>query len=128
MIVANIFYILVMIPIVALGGGGNEYEACVESAYGTVDVVQCMNKEQERLEGVVRERAGRLRSCLPEKRRGEVDVLDSAWDEWREARCGLFIGASGGTGDVEDAAECLVKATRDYADDLGAFIDLYCSQ
>ena len=124
----NILYLLAMIPMVALAGAGNGYEACIEGAYGAADVVHCMNKEQERLEGVVRQRAGRLRSCLPEKRRGEIDLLDAAWNEWRDARCGLFIGASGGSGDVEDAAECMVKAASDYADDLHAFVDRYCSR
>ncbi len=103
------------------------YDACIKASGGaTMDVVMCMGKEEDRLRALIGKRVAKLRSCLPASRRGEVDALYRAWDEYAQSKCGLFIGDSGGTGDKEDAGECGIDAADDFADELKEFIEIYC--
>ena len=107
---------------------GKEYGTCLKNAYSTIDFLQCMDRENERLERLIHKRADRLKECIPKERKDEVERMDSAWWEYKEAKCNLYVGATGGTGDMEDAMDCLVNEASDYADTLQDFLDVYCSE
>ncbi len=126
--VRRILFSLALIAISLFAKTSKEYDVCMKNATSTIDFLQCMDRENERLEQLIRKRAEKLKACIPPKRRGEVENMDSAWWEYKEAKCNLYVGASGGTGDTEDAMDCLVNEASDYADTLQDFIDTYCSE
>ncbi len=118
-----------MVTITLWGKPSPSYDTCLKAAGGaTMDVVMCMGKEEDRLRTLIDKRVAKLRSCLPPDRRGEVDTLYRAWDEYAQSTCGLYIGASGGTGDKEDAGECGIDTAGDFAEKLQSLIDIYCTK
>ena len=102
------------------------YDMCIKNAYSTMDVLVCMGKEQNRLEKKIRKKIEILSKCMPKQRYADIIRLNDKWNEFSEAKCNLFIGASGGTGDNEDAAECLINEESDYLETLQSFVDIYC--
>lgn len=123
------FNVLIFMLTLLWGNASASYDACLKIAGGaTMDVVRCMDREYERLETVIRKRLERLRRCLPLERHAEIETLYRSWGDYSQSKCGLYVGASGGTGDKEDAGECLIDSADDFADELKEFIEIYCGK
>lgn len=106
---------------------GETYQKCMEYAGGaTQDVVACMMQENERLDQLIRAKSSQLEQCVPKKMRSDLRSTTYAFDSFKEGKCELYIHLSGGTGDVEDALECMVNESSRYADDLEKLLKEYC--
>ena len=124
----KIIVLSVLIAISLLATASKEYGTCLKNAYSTIDFLQCMDRENQRLEQLILKRVKKLKACIPKERKNEVENMNNAWWEYKEAKCNLYIGTTGGTGDAEDAMDCLVNEASDYADTLQDFLDVYCSK
>ncbi len=123
----SIVMVLIAVTLV-MAKTSKEYNTCFKNASSTIDFLQCMDRENERLEQLIHKRVEKLKACIAQKRRSGVELMDSAWWEYKEAKCNLYVGTTGGTGDAEDAMDCLVNEASDYADTLQDFLDVYCSE
>ncbi len=122
-------YIWVALSFMLWAETSKEYDKCLKVAGGaTMDVVRCMDKENERLDRVILDRVERLQLCLPT---GKRSLLGDAYDNWRNlknTKCYLYAGATDGTGDMESVLECLVNDSSDFADTLEELIGIYCDR
>ena len=55
-----------------------EYDTCLKNAYSTIDFLQCMDRENQRLEQLILKRVKKLKACIPKERKNEVESMNSA--------------------------------------------------
>ena len=55
-----------------------ESDTCLKSTYSMIDFLQCMDRENERLEQLILKRVKKLKAYIPKERNNEVESMNSA--------------------------------------------------
>ena len=74
----KIIVLSVLVAISLLAKTSKEYSLCLKNAYSTIDFLQCMDRENERLEQLILKRVKKLKACIPKERKNEVESMNSA--------------------------------------------------
>lgn len=108
---------------------GNEnsqsYEACMQQAVSTVDMVTCISNEYERQDQRLNDNYQQLRSQLSSERRDQLLTAQRAWITYKEANCGFYADPEGGTMARINANSCLLSETTKRADELKNLMQPY---
>lgn len=108
---------------------GNEYsksyEACMQQAVSTLDIVTCISNEYERQDQRLNDNYQQLRSQLSSERRDQLLTAQRAWITYKEANCGFYADPEGGTMARINANSCLLSETTKRADELKSLMQPY---
>lgn len=101
---------------------GNEYsksyEACMQQAVSTLDIVTCISNEYERQDQLLNDNYQQLRGHLSDERRDQLLSVQRIWITYKEANCGFYAAPEGGTMARINANSCLLSETTRRADEL----------
>ncbi|MGS2742559.1 lysozyme inhibitor LprI family protein [Halomonas sp. LS-001] len=94
------------------------YEACMQKAVSTLDIVTCISNEYERQDQRLNNNYQQLRSQLSSERREQLLTAQRAWITYKEANCSFYADPEGGTMARINANSCLLSETTKRADEL----------
>lgn len=101
---------------------GNEYshsyEACMQKAVSTLDIITCISNEYERQDQRLNDNYQQLRSQLSSERRDQLLTAQRAWITYKEANCGFYADPEGGKMARINANSCLLSEASKRADEL----------
>lgn len=119
----HIKHLLLVVTLLTSGiAYGNEYshsyEACMQKAFSTLDIVTCISNEYERQDQRLNDNYQQLRSQLSSERRAQLLTAQRAWITYKEANCSFYADPEGGTMARINANSCLLSETTQRADEL----------
>lgn len=94
------------------------YEACMQQAVSTLDIVTCISNEYERQDQRLNDNYQQLRGHLSDERRDQLLSVQRIWITYKEANCGFYADPEGGTMARINANSCLLRETTRRADEL----------
>ncbi|WP_441676260.1 lysozyme inhibitor LprI family protein [Halomonas sp.] len=94
------------------------YEACMQQAVSTLDIVTCISNEYERQDQRLNDNYQQLRGHLSDERRDQLLSVQRIWITYKEANCGFYADPEGGTMARINANSCLLSETTRRADEL----------
>ena len=94
------------------------YEACMQQAVSTLDIVTCISNEYERQDQRLNDNYQQLRGHLSDERRDQLLSVQWIWITYKEANCGFYADPEGGTMARINANSCLLSETTRRADEL----------
>ena len=97
------------------------YNACLDAANGTYEMLQCANEERDIQDRALNETYNRVMADLNARQRAKLRAAQRAWIAYRDARCQSFADEDWGTLSSVTARMCVVEMTVQRLVDLEAY-------
>ena len=94
------------------------YEECLHKARSTLEVLQCQEREFQKVDRRLNQAYQRALLRLPPKKRRELRTIQRLWIRYKEAKCDYFYDAKSGRGGLEEKMECLIQESKRRAKEL----------
>jgi uncharacterized protein YecT (DUF1311 family) len=122
-LLAVICFVGVGVPAAAARPLSPEYSGCLDKASGvTPAMIDCIVSETSRQDIQLNENYRALGAKISQKRKRALIEAQRAWIKFRDANCDFYDDPDGGTGARLSAAECVLNATVDRANELKLLI------
>lgn len=94
------------------------YEGCMRKAVSTLDIIDCVGRENERWDGRLNRVYQSRLTSFTDRQRGALKRAQKAWALFREADCAAYEDDDWGTISRIDASQCLLRRTVERALEL----------
>ncbi len=99
-----------------------EYDACMDTAYSTVDMLACTDAEVKKHDKLLNANYRKLMSNLNPDRQATLRKAQRLWIKYRQANCDFYYDPEGGTIQSLHSSGCVLTMTADRAKELGSLL------
>lgn len=98
------------------------FEKCMDKAVSTVDMIDCMTKENTSQDKRLNRAYKSLMETLSAERKKKLQEAQRAWIKYRDANCDYYNDPDGGSMARIAANNCVLDATASRAQELENFL------
>ena len=98
------------------------FDACLDKANSTVDMLDCIDAETQRQDQRLNEVYTALRADVQEGRKNQLRDAQRAWINFRNANCAFHLDPDAGSLARISAADCVLRLTATRAEELAQFL------
>ena len=95
-----------------------EYQACLDRSSTTVGMRACAKAELKHQDTLLNRYYKLAMKTLGSIQKKDLKNAQRAWIKYRDANCNLYYGLTGGTMDLIEGDDCLVRMTAERANEL----------
>jgi len=104
----------------------SQYQSCLDNSGGvTSNMRLCIKSELKYQDRLLNRYYKQAMKVLDTNRRKELKKVQRLWMKYRDAKCGLDYGLTGGTMDLVIGDGCLVDMTAQRADELKSIVSMF---
>ena len=95
------------------------YNTCMDNSGGvTMNMLECTNQEIKHHDTLLNAHYKQAMKSLEQGKKEELKNVQRMWIKYRDAKCGFYVGLSGGTMDRIIASGCYLDMTAQRAAEL----------